>query len=105
MEPKTEEYSLDQNIDTMQWNMEYEVKEKGPEEPNEKFHAMMEKVGTMWTCLACGKTVKDKSKLMIHVEANHIEGFSHPCKNCEKVLSSRNSLLSHVTRKRCKGSL
>ena len=57
------------------------------EELNKKIQAMMEKVDNVWTCLACGKTATDESKLTIHVEATHIEGFFHPCKGCGKVFS------------------
>ena len=35
-----------------------------------------------WSCTVCGKIVRDKTNLYQHIEANHIEGVSHPCNHC-----------------------
>ena len=48
-------------------------------------------------CKVCGKeglsqTIKD------HIEANHLEGVSLPCNNCEKTFRSRTALRKHMCR-------
>ena len=71
-------------------------------ELNKKIDAIMEKVHGVWTCLACGKKAKDQSRLTIHIEGLHIEGFSHPCKVCGGMFSTRNSVAKHIRKRICK---
>jgi hypothetical protein len=51
-----------------------------------------------WACQACGKIIGHKGDMRNHIEANHIEGVSHPCSQCGKKFRSRNSLAHHVGR-------
>ena len=71
-------------------------------ELNQKINAISEKVHGVWTCLSCGKTAKDQSRLAIHIEGLHIEGFSHPCTGCSKMFSTRNSVAKHIRKRICK---
>ena len=50
-------------------------------------------------CKVCGKegfinNIKD------HIEANHLEGISLPCKHCDNFFRSRSSLRHHNTKQR-----
>ena len=50
-----------------------------------------------FVCQICGKegrrtTIKD------HIEVNHVEGISLPCKICGKIFGSRHSLRTHYSR-------
>jgi len=61
----------------------------------------MEKVldtaeGIMWKCTECGKIVKRKDLLELHVET-HIEGFSQRCVHCDKTCKTRGSLKIHIS--------
>ena len=40
----------------------------------------------VWTCKVCGKkaTKGGKPDMRDHIEANHVEGVSHPCNICGK---------------------
>ena len=60
-------------------------------------NGMMEKVGSMWHCKVCGKeyTSKNKSSLNNHVELNHMPGFTHKCKMCPQIFSTKRSLTTH----------
>merc|ERR1712179_409542 len=49
---------------------------------------------SMWKCKDCGKILKSKGKLQMHVEI-HLEGFSHICSHCGKSHKTRNSLQAH----------
>ena len=48
------------------------------------------------------KKVREKEgqagAIKIHIEANHLEGVSVPCKICGKILRSRSSLSMHILR-------
>jgi len=60
----------------------------------------MEKVqdtegGSMWKCTECGKMLKKKGKLELHVET-HLEGFTHRCVHCDKVHKTRGALWAHI---------
>ena len=72
-------------------------------ELNTKINAIMENVHGVWTCFACGKTAKDQSRLTIHIEGLHVEGFSHPCTGCGKMFSTRKSEAKHIRKRICKG--
>ena len=50
----------------------------------------------VYTCTVCGKE-GISSNLIKHIEANHIEGISHPCGFCDKTFRSRPSLRNHKT--------
>ena len=50
-----------------------------------------------YKCILCGKEA-EKSNLKGHIEVNHLEGISIPCKQCEKMFKSRNSLAVHKSR-------
>ena len=52
--------------------------------------------GTMWTCTDCGKKMKKKDKLELHVET-HIEGFTHACVYCGKIHKTRGALKTHIS--------
>ena len=45
-------------------------------------------------CSLCGKEAK-RTNMKNHIEANHLEGISVPCNQCEKTFRSRNSLSTH----------
>ena len=45
-------------------------------------------------CTICGKEGK-RTNIKDHIEANHLEGVSIPCKSCEKTFKSRKSLRYH----------
>ena len=49
----------------------------------------------LFICKACGKTLKEKTKLRIHAEI-HVEGLSYQCKTCTKIFSTQNRLWSHI---------
>ena len=51
--------------------------------------------GTMWRCTECGKLLKKKDKLELHVET-HIEGFFHSCSYCDKIHKTRTALKMHI---------
>merc|ERR1712179_37469 len=63
-------------------------------------NGMIEKVGTMWYCKVCGKEYipRNKTSLKCHVESNHVTGFKHPCKICQKIFSTARSLSQHNLR-------
>ena len=48
-------------------------------------------------CNVCGKE-GDYRVIKDHIEANHIEGVSVPCNNCERIFRSRPSLQMHILR-------
>ena len=48
-------------------------------------------------CTMCGKEGR-KSTIKDHIEANHIEGFFHPCEICGKTSRSRHALKAHYAR-------
>ena len=49
-----------------------------------------------WICTMCGKNARDKTNLSQHIEANHIDGVSHPCNVCGKISRSRHALSKHM---------
>ena len=68
------------------------------EELDERIATMMGKNGEgKWTCSVCGNVATQKSNMVNHIEAKHINGMSHPCNQCGKSFRSRNSCTVHVT--------
>ena len=48
-----------------------------------------------YVCQVCGKEGY-KTQIRDHIEANHVEGVSVPCKTCDKNFRSRNALRQHM---------
>ena len=48
-------------------------------------------------CKVCGKE-GHPTDIKRHIEANHLEGVSIPCNQCDKIFRSRNALRCHVSR-------
>ena len=55
------------------------------------------KRGTALICKVCGKEGQSNA-IRDHIEANHLEGISIPCDDCEKTFSSRVNLSQHKNR-------
>ena len=47
-------------------------------------------------CVVCGKEGL-YANIKTHIEANHIEGTSHPCNSCDKTFRCRNMLRRHTS--------
>lgn len=65
-------------------------------ELDEQIYSMMEKLDLGWKCQICGKTNKDKQKIKLHIEGMHLEAGSHPCKQCEAVVKTREAMRHHI---------
>ena len=72
------------------------------QELDEKCNSMMEKTSRkkengniLYRCKVCGKEAIN-GDLKKHVEANHLEGVSIPCNDCEKTFRSRKTLKYHL---------
>merc|ERR1712179_753866 len=64
-------------------------------ELSEKMEKIKDEEGmTTWKCKECGKMMKNKNKLELHVEI-HLQGFSHTCPHCGKSHKNRGSLKAH----------
>ena len=70
----------------------------------ERSNSMMEKTSRktssgmpVYCCKVCGKEGKSDN-IKNHIEANHLEGVTLPCTNCEKTFRSRKSLDQHTHR-------
>ena len=50
-----------------------------------------------YICKVCGKE-DINGNLKTHIEANHLEGVSIPCNNCEKTFRCKKSLGTHIRR-------
>ena len=48
-----------------------------------------------YVCQVCGKEGY-KTQIRDHIEANHVDGVSVPCKTCDKSFRSRNALRQHM---------
>ena len=46
-------------------------------------------------CKICGKE-GPPTAIKNHIEANHLEGLSIPCNQCDKIFKSRGALCRHV---------
>ena len=72
---------------------------------DDQIKSMMTKTGVktangrefLFTCNICGKQAA-YNNLRIHIEANHITGFSHACNICGKTSRSRDGLRCHKIR-------
>jgi len=51
---------------------------------------------TMWKCKECGKMLKIKQNLAMHVEI-HLRGYTHTCSHCGRVHTTRGSLQAHIS--------
>ena len=67
-----------------------------------KVDSMLTNVDGKWKCSVCGKNSKCKNKqnikkhIRIHIEANHINGITHPCNECDKVSTTRHGMAKHM---------
>ena len=50
-----------------------------------------------FVCKVCGKEGQS-GNIRSHIEANHIDGISVPCANCDKNFSTRKALQKHKNR-------
>ena len=59
---------------------------------------MMERVEHGWKCKICSYRTNNKFNLNNHIESNHIEGASYPCKECGGNYKTMNSLTIHMAK-------
>ena len=52
----------------------------------------------LYRCKVCGKETNHGNTMKKHIEANHLEGVSIPCNQCEKTFRSRNAKALHIHR-------
>lgn len=97
---------LDADFEFHNSQTSFEVKKEAEEskdeeqlqsEINMKMEKMKDEKGlSMWKCKDCGKVVRNKHKMKMHVEI-HLEGFSHKCVHCDTVRKTRGSLQAHMS--------
>jgi len=60
--------------------------------------SQMQKLGSIWQCVACGWESPKRARLWEHVEANHVQTNGYSCPICEKFCPSKNALKVHKSR-------
>lgn len=68
------------------------------EEFDRTVNSMMKKGENIWKCTQCDYSHKLKSRMRIHIEGKHNDGFSLTCSQCGKQFRSRHSLGTHLSR-------
>ena len=88
----------DTSVSTMAFTDNYSEVWK---ELDNKSNSMMVKTASksvsgnpLYKCKVCGKEAEN-SNLKCHIEANHLEGVSIPCKQCQKMFCTKKSLANH----------
>ena len=105
IEPKSQSYSEDQITSSMAVELSRHYFSGDMKELDEKIDTMvgrgenMVRNGTKqmvkaYVCHVCGKEGV-RSQIRDHIEINHLEGISIPCKLCEKTFRSRHRLRQH----------
>ena len=75
------------------------------QELEEKVKSLMEKTPNatadgqrkLYVCKVCGKEGQS-IHVKRHIESQHLDGFSHPCDQCDKICRNRDALRSHKRR-------
>ena len=84
---------MQENIPTYMIELDELVKSMMEEGPNVISYGKGKKQKAN-VCKICGKEGQIVA-IRDHIEANHLEGISLPCNQCEKTCRSRNSLRMH----------
>ena len=70
------------------------------EDLHETINSMLERRDGVWTCKICGKqgtkSTSVKNDIKKHIAANHIDGMSYMCHNCNKTFKTDRNLSRHV---------
>ena len=53
-------------------------------------------LGSMWECTECGKQMKKKDKVELHIET-HLEGLTNACGLCDKSHKTRRAVQRHIS--------
>ena len=61
---------------------------------NDTLQSILAAQKRLWICNVCGKEMKTKQRLGLHVEV-HIDGTSHTCNLCGKTYKTKNTLQKH----------
>ena len=68
------------------------------EELDQTIRSLMETIGHgQYSCKACGKNTNHSGHMIEHIEGHHIEGATHQCNQCYKILRSRKALRCHIS--------
>ena len=84
-------------IEESQANTSFPLKADGSQDLDEKINSIIQRADGIWNCTICGKSDKLSNNIKKHAEI-HIEGVGRPCGQCGKMLKSRNSLQVHMSR-------
>ena len=84
-------------IELVEAKISFPLKAEDNQDLDEKISSLIHKVDGIWTCTVCGKSDKLSNNIKKHAEI-HIEGVGRPCGQCGKMLKSRNSLQVHMSR-------
>ena len=80
---------------------EVKIDVKNPDQLRTELSEKMEKIKDeegmpMWKCKECGKMMKNRNKLELHVEI-HLQGYSRICSHCGKTQKNRGCLKAHIS--------
>ena len=79
-------------------NISFPLKADVNQDLDEKNNSIIQRADDgIWSCTVCGKSDKLSHNIKKHAEI-HIEGVGHPCGHCGKMLKSRNSLQVHISK-------
>ena len=88
---------MDNDVETYE-TLSYSEEAEENKDLEVKMDKLLEKVEDGWSCKACDKTNKSKSKVKYHL-GTHLHGVSHICLLCGKSWHTRTTLNNHISLK------